>query len=163
MKHPNINIAVVEEHHFYNQVIQDQISQLCTNKEKKKLHFNVTSISQIKNLLNDAHTGYQAIIFDNYFNNNSRKAHYNVNEVMETLKQNNKDCFFISLSGYREMNISAYLYKDGELQFTYSKQSAVKNENHEEACSIPAIHKLMERLINTVVSERKNEGHAIAA
>ena len=60
------------------------------------------------------------------------------------------------------MTISAYMYKDNELYYTYSKQSAVKNENHEEKCSIPALYKLMDKFIDGLLQDM-SQNHRIAA
>jgi len=163
MKFRKIKIAIVENHHFYNHILQNQIKTLCSEKEVSNLKFDILSANSVDDLLIEKNPSYQVFLFDNYFNNNQQKASYDVSKTIEDLKSKNKNSFFISITGYREMHISAFLYRDGELKFTYSKQSAVRNENYEEGCSIPALQKLMERFIDSLLHEVSQSEQLMAA
>ncbi len=163
MKTKRLKIAIIEDHNFYNKVIQSQVAALCNAKGCNDLKFEVTSLDDVKALNAASKTAYQVVIFDNHYNNNKQIPDYNPQDIIDQIKAKNSNCFFITISGYREMNISANLYQEGESKFIYSKQSALKNESHEESCSIPALLMLMEKFISNVLAEINKPKELIAA
>lgn len=158
-----MNIVVVEDSNYYNHIIEDQISDILISKKTPGIQFDIRSVLNVDEILKTKNNNYQVIIFDNHFKNNRQQADYNVMEIIDDMKVKNNNCFFISISGYREMNISAYLYKDGEMRFTYAKQFAFRNENYEESCSIPSLQKLMERYIDGLLIDMNQSAQRIAA
>ncbi|MDI1233030.1 MAG: hypothetical protein PSX81_01980 [bacterium] len=114
-------------------------------------------------MIGNSKLNYQVIVFDNHFSNVHQRNDYDVSKTTETIKNLNKNCFFISISGYREINISGHLYKDGELTFVYSKQCKIRNENLDESISKPSFYKLMERYLEDVLNEMKQAGQLLAA
>jgi hypothetical protein len=163
MKTKKLKIAIVEDHNFYNKIIQEQVSGLCATKGCNNFKFEVTSLDNVNDLFSNGKAAYQAVIFDNHYNNNKHVPGYNPQEIIDQIRLKNGNCFFITISGYREMNISANLYQDGELTFIYSKQSALKNESHEERCSIPALMVLMGKFIDNMLQEAAKSMELIAA
>lgn len=161
MKTKKIRIAIIEDGNFYNNIIRHQISDLMRSRDNDHIRFDIISTTNANELLNKSKP-FQIVIFDHHFKNNKQQIDYNVSELMDKIKSFNNECFFISISGYREMNISAFLYKCSELVFTYSKQSANRNENYEEKCSIPSLHKLMEKFIDMQLCEMQ-EMHQLKA
>lgn len=163
MKTKKIRVTVVEDNSYYNHILEKQISELTSSKKNRDLKFEISSIANVDELTKSSGKNHHVIVFDNHFKNNKQQVDYCVNEIMDEVKSGNGDCFFISISGYREMNISAYLYRNNELVFTYSKQSSLRNENHEDKCSIPALNKLMEKYINTIMQGLNKVPQLVAA
>jgi spore coat polysaccharide biosynthesis predicted glycosyltransferase SpsG len=149
MKNNNIKIAIIEEGNFYNNLVEKQIFDLCNKNKYNNLNWVIKSFDNSNKFLNDIKTSYQTIVFDNFSKRSTKKIDYNVPEIMDKIKNKYKDCSFISISGYREMLITAEFYKDGELQFYFSKQSNLQNKNLEESCSVPSIYKLLDKLLSS--------------
>ncbi|MES2616664.1 MAG: hypothetical protein V4613_02235 [Bacteroidota bacterium] len=149
MKNNTIKIAVVEDGHFYNKVIEEQIYDICLAENKKNLNWIVKSIGNAQSLLTGK-SAYQIILFDSYQKNNQSVPDSKVDEVIESIKEKNKNCLLISISGYREMVVRAEFIQDGETVFCYSKQSNIKNDRFEESCSIPSINTLLIKYLHHV-------------
>ena len=110
---------------------------LCDKMNYMKLNWVIKSFEKYDALLKAPKSGFQAIVLNNYSNRSNNQNEPNDKNIINQLKLLNKDCLFISISGYREMLVTAELYKDGEMCFYYLKQSNLKNQNFEESCSAP--------------------------
>lgn len=149
MKHNNIKIAIIEEGNFYNNLIESQIFDLCNKMHFKELNWVIKSFTNAEDLLNDAKRGYKVFVFDNYSKKNNKSSDYSIRDVIDEIKLKNKDCLFISISGYREMLMTAEYYVQGELQMFFSKQSNLIDQSIED-CSIPTLYKLMDRFLTSL-------------
>lgn len=156
MKNNNIKIAVVEEGNFYNNLVESQICELCDKMNFKKLNWVIKSYENINSFLKETNSVFQAFIIDSYSGINKKKEDGNCREFMEEIKQRNKDCLFITISGHREMVITAEFYKEGELCLYYMKQSNVVNKDTKSICSVPTVHKLMDKLLTYVQKKTEN-------
>lgn len=163
MKTKSIKVVVIEQQHYYSQLISEEINELRNNKSLSNLKFEIESKSSVDSVLGSKKTNFQVVVFDNHFSNVHQRSDYDVVKTMDAIKANNKNCFFISVSGYREINISGHLYKDGELTFVYSKQCKIRNENLDDSISKPSFYKLMERYIEGIVNEMQQSKHLLAA
>ncbi len=163
MKTKSIKVVVIEQQHYYSQLISEEINELRSNKSLANLKFEIESKSTIESILQTSKANFQVVVFDNHFSNAHQKSDYDVVKTIEVIKSINKDCFFISVSGYREINISGQLYKNGELTFVYSKQCKIRNENLDNSISKPSFYKLMERYIDGLFKEMQQTKHLLAA
>lgn len=163
MKSKKVKIVVVEQQHYYSQLINEEIGELSKNKSIANFKFEIESRQGVNELLNASKASYQVVVFDNHFSNVHQRSEYDVLKTIEAIKSKNSNCFFISVSGYREINISGHLYKDGELTFVYSKQCKIRNENLDESISKPSFYKLMERYLQGLLDEMAQNAHLLAA
>lgn len=163
MKLKKIKIVVIEQQHYYSQLIGEEISELTKHLSLKNLKFEIDSFAKVDHLIDNHSSDYQIIVFDNHFSNGHQRSDYEVSKTIDIIKGQNKNCFFISVSGYREINIAGHLYNNGELTFVYSKQCKIRNENLDESVSKPSFYKLMERYIQCVTKEIIQANHLIAA
>lgn len=148
MKSNTIKIAVVEEGHFYNKVIEQQIYDICVSENKSNMNWVVKSL-ETPEALASGKAQYHIMLFDNFQKNNlSRPIDNEINAVIEDVKRKNKNCMLITISGYREMVVRAEFIQDGETVFCYSKQSNIKNDRFEESCSIPSLNTLLNKYIH---------------
>lgn len=163
MKSKKIKIVVIEQQHYYSQLINEEINELSSNKSIDNLKIEIDSLSKVDSLLVSSKSNYQVIVFDNHFSNVHQRSDYDVTKTMDIIKNHNKNCFFITVSGYREINIAGHLYRNGELTFVYSKQCKIRNENLDESIAKPSFYKLMERYFQGVIDEMLHSNHLIAA
>ena len=163
MKTKSIKVVVIEQQHYYSQLIGEEINELRNNKSLTNFKFEIESKSNVESVLGASKNNFQVVVFDNHFSNVHQRSDYDVMKTIDAIKSNNKNCFFISVSGYREINILGHLYKNGELTFVYSKQCKIRNENLDDSISKPSFYKLMERYIEGVLKEIQQTKHLLAA
>lgn len=163
MKLKKIKIVVIEQQHYYSQLIGEEISELTKHLSLKNVKFEIDSFAKVDSLIDNHTLDYQIIVFDNHFSNVHQRSDYEVSKTIDTIKNKNKNCFFISVAGYREINIAGHLYNNGELTFVYSKQCKIRNENLDESVSKPSFYKLMERYLQSITNQILPTNHLIAA
>lgn len=148
MKQNNIKIAIVEDGNFYNNLVDNQIYDLSTKMQYSKLNWIIKSFENTDSILKDSKTCFSAMIFDNYSKANNVKRYLNTRDIIDQVRQKNKDCLFISVTGTREIMITAEYYKEGELCFYYLKESNFDHQNFEKNLITPVLYKLMDKLLD---------------
>ncbi len=151
MKNNNIKIAIVETGNFYHQVLGNQILELCSEKKLKNLKWVIRNFEDSKELIDQNKLGYQIIIIDNYFKNNTYQISAHEQDFIDELKEKNKNCMFISISGSREMLITGEHLSEGKTTYFYSKQTSNKHTSYKESGSIPSIYKLVNHFLDNMI------------
>ncbi|MDI1234433.1 MAG: hypothetical protein PSX81_09135 [bacterium] len=156
MKVNNIKIAILETGNFYQHLLGNQISELCSQKKLCNCKWLISNFEDSNKLVLDLNPAYQLIVIDNYFRNGHNKTTISGPEIMETLKEKNKNCMYITISGMREMLITAERLNEGERTFFYSKLCNAPNAQLMEHSSNNSIQKLIARFFEAIPSSHLN-------
>ena len=157
MKVNNIKIAILETGSFYQHLLGNQILELCTQKKLKNIKWLIRNFEDSRKLVTDLKPAYQLIVIDNYFRNGNNKITIPSPDLLEALKEKNKNCMFITITGVREMLITAEHLTEGERTFFYSKLCSIPSEQLVESSSTSALQKLITRFIEAMPSTDMNK------
>lgn len=163
MKVNNIKIAILETGNFYQHLLGNQILELCTQKKLNNLRWLITNFEDSNKLVKDLKPAYQLIVIDNYFRNGNNKISIPGPDLLDALKEKNKNCMFITISGMREMTITAEHLSEGERTFFYSKLCSVTNDNLIESSSSHSIQKLVSRFLDAIPVTDLNKQFKVSA
>lgn len=150
MKVNNIKIAILETGNYYQHLLGNQILELCTQRKLNNLRWLIRNFEDSNKLVKDLKPAYQLIVIDNYFRNGNNKITIPGSDLLEALKEKNKNCMFITISGMREMLITAEHITEGERTFFYSKLCSVPNDQLQESSSSNSIQKLVARFLDAI-------------